>query len=230
MASPPCRVAFFSLPAQRKEPVVWSAPHHCERAALPLRRPRSTGCGTGGARTRCAQTACPFFPVPHPAARLSAKGLFSSPETRQASNHPPGGASLPTRDGAFRGELIVPTPQSQSGCGNAGKAPEGTTIARSIPMGSCVLCRSPALRAILAPPAPQHHCPPGRLPSSSIPSPNQAHCSGAHGAPYPRTRVTGCCGVGCAARTNAPPPGKRKRGARATPCPQHPYRMQLLSC
>ena len=67
----PCRVAFFSLPAQRKEPK--------ERAALPLRRPRSTGCGTGGAKTRCAQTACPFFPVPHPAARLSAKGLFFFP-------------------------------------------------------------------------------------------------------------------------------------------------------
>ena len=74
--STPRREAFFSLPAQRKEPVVWSAPHHCERAALPLRRPRSTGCGTGGARTRCAQTACPLFLVPHPAARLSAKGLF----------------------------------------------------------------------------------------------------------------------------------------------------------
>ena len=176
MAATPRRGAFFSLPAQRKEPK--------ERAALPLRRPRSTGCATGGARTRCAQTACPFFPVPHPAARLSAKGLFSSPETRQASNHPPGGASLPTRDGAFRGELIVPTPQSQSGCGNAGRAPEGTTIARSIPMGSCVLCRSPALRAILAPPAPQHHCPPGRLPPSTVPFPNQAHCTGAHGAPY----------------------------------------------
>ena len=41
--STPRREAFFSLPAQRKEPVVWSAPHHCERAALPLRRPRSTG-------------------------------------------------------------------------------------------------------------------------------------------------------------------------------------------
>ena len=71
MPSTPCRVAFFSLPAQRKEPK--------ERAALPLRRPRSTGCGTGGARTRCAQTACPFLPVPHPAARLSAKGLFFFP-------------------------------------------------------------------------------------------------------------------------------------------------------
>ena len=122
----------------------------------------------------------------------------------------PGGASLPPHDRKFRGGLIVPTPQSQSGLGNAGRAPEGATIARSIPMGSCVLCRSPALRAILAPPAPQHHCPPGRLPSSSIPSPNQAHGSGAHGAPYPRTRVTGCCGVGCAARTNPLPPEKGK--------------------
>ena len=168
MASTPRRVAFFSLPAQRKEPK--------ERAALPLRRPRSTGCATGGARTRCAQTACPFIPVPHPAARLSAKGLFSSPETRQASNHPPGGASLPTRDGAFRGELIVPTPQSQSGCGNAGRAPEGATIARSIPMGSCVLCRSPALRAILAPPAPQ---PPNARPGA---------CR--HRRSLPRTRRT----------------------------------------
>ncbi len=76
----------------------------------------------------------------------------------------PGGASLPPHDRKFRGGLIVPTPQSQSGLGNAGRAPEGATIARSIPMGSFVLCRSPALRAILAPPAPQHHCPPGRLP------------------------------------------------------------------
>ena len=91
MASTPRRVAFFSLPAQRKEPK--------ERAALPLRRPRSTGCGTGGARTRCAQTVCPFFPVPHPADRLSAKGLFFSPDTRPAPNRPPGGAGLPPRDG-----------------------------------------------------------------------------------------------------------------------------------
>ena len=68
---PPRRMAFFSLPAQRKEPK--------ERAALPLRRPRSTSCGTGGAKTRCAQTVCPFFPVPHPAARLSAKGLLFFP-------------------------------------------------------------------------------------------------------------------------------------------------------
>ena len=95
MASTPRRVAFFSLPAQRKEPK--------ERAALPLRRPRSTGCGTGGARTRCAQTACPFFPVPHPADRLSAKGLFASPETRPAPHRPPGGASLPPRGGGFCG-------------------------------------------------------------------------------------------------------------------------------
>ena len=79
IGSTPRREAFFSLPAQRKEPVVWSAPHHCERAALPLRRPRSPGRGTGGARTRCAQTVCPFFPVPHPADRLSAKGLFFIP-------------------------------------------------------------------------------------------------------------------------------------------------------
>ena len=95
MASTPRRVAFFSLPAQRKEPK--------ERAALPLRRPRSTGCGTGGARTRCAQTACPFFPVPHPAARLSAKGLFSSPETRHASHRPLGGASVSPRGGGVCG-------------------------------------------------------------------------------------------------------------------------------
>ena len=176
MASTPRRVAFFSLPAQRKEPK--------ERAALPLRRPRSTGCATGGARTRCAQTACPFIPVPHPAARLSAKGLFSSPETRLAPNRQPGGAGLPPHDREFRGGLIVPTPQRQSGHGNAGRTPEGTTIARSIPMGSFVLCRSPVLRAIFAPPAPQHHCPPGRLPPSTVPSPNQAHCTGAHGAPY----------------------------------------------
>ena len=213
MASTPRRVAFFSLPAQRKEPK--------ERAALPLRRPRSTGCGTGGARTRCAQTACPLFPVPHPADRLSAKGLFSSPETHPTPNRQPGGASVPPHDGAFRGGLIVPTPQSQSGCGNAGRAPEGTTIARSIPMGSFVLCRSPVLRAIFAPPAPQHHCPPGRLPPSTVPSPNQAHCIGAHGAPYPRTRVTGCCGVGCAARTNAPPE-KGKGAPEQPPAPGTP--------
>ena len=115
----------------------------------------------------------------------------------------PGGASLPPHDRKFRGGLIVPTPQSQSGLGNAGRAPEGATIARSIPMGSCVLCRSPALRAILAPPAPQHHCPPGRLPPSTLPAPNQAHQSS--------------------------PPGKRKRGARATPCPYHPYSLTTYS-
>ena len=98
MASTPRRVAFFSLPAQRKEPK--------ERAALPLRRPRSTGCGTGGARTRCAQTACPFLPVPHPAARLSAKGLFSSPETRHASHRPLGGASVPLGSGGFLRAIV----------------------------------------------------------------------------------------------------------------------------
>ena len=98
MPSTPCRVAFFSLPAQRKEPK--------ERAALPLRRPRSTGCGTGGAKTRCAQTVCPFFPVPHPAARLSAKGLFSSPETSPAPNHPPGGASVLRRGGGILRAIV----------------------------------------------------------------------------------------------------------------------------
>ena len=83
---------------QRKEPK--------ERAALPLRRPRSTSCGTGGAKTRCAQTVCPFFPVPHPAARLSAKGLFSSPETRIAPNHPPGGASVLRRGGGILRAIV----------------------------------------------------------------------------------------------------------------------------
>ena len=106
MASTPRRAAFFSLSAQRKEPVVWSAPHHCERAALPLRRPRSTSCGTGGAKTRCAQTVCPLFPVPHPAARLSAKGLFSSPETRHASHRPLGGASVPLGSGGFLRAIV----------------------------------------------------------------------------------------------------------------------------
>ncbi len=62
------REAFFSLLAQRKESK--------ERAALPLRQPRSPGYETGGARTRCARTACPFLPVPHPDARLSGKGLL----------------------------------------------------------------------------------------------------------------------------------------------------------
>ena len=32
---------------------------------------------------------------------LSAKGLFSSPETRHAPNRQPGGASVPPRDGEF---------------------------------------------------------------------------------------------------------------------------------
>ena len=95
---PPRRMAFFSLPAQRKEPK--------ERAALPLRRPRSTSCGTGGAKTRCAQTVCPLFPVPHPAARLSAKGLFSSPETRHASHRPLGGASVPLGSGGFLRAIV----------------------------------------------------------------------------------------------------------------------------
>ena len=127
MASTPRRAAFFSLSAQRKEPVVWSAPHHCERAALPLRRPRSTGCGTGGARTRCAQTACPFFPVPHPAARLSAKGLFVSPETHPTPNHPPCGASAPPATGNPGGALraIVPTLQR----GNAAQDAPASTCA-----------------------------------------------------------------------------------------------------
>ena len=62
----PCGGAFFSLRAQRKESK--------ERAARPLRLPRSPRCGTGRAKTRCAQTICPFAPVPHPTARLSGKG------------------------------------------------------------------------------------------------------------------------------------------------------------
>ena len=49
----PAGEAFFSLLAQRKESK--------ERAAAPLRLPRSATSEIGGARTRCAQTACPFF-------------------------------------------------------------------------------------------------------------------------------------------------------------------------
>ena len=110
MASTPRRVAFFSLPAQRKEPK--------ERAALPLRRPRSTGCGTGGARTRCAQTACPFFPVPHPAARLSAKGLFFFPGNPPCPE-PPSWRGQPStsRQGILRG--IVPTLQRENAAPDA---------------------------------------------------------------------------------------------------------------
>ncbi len=62
----PAGGAFFSLLAQRKEPK--------ERAAAPLRRPRSVGFRTGGAKTRCAQTVCPFAPVLNPTERLSADG------------------------------------------------------------------------------------------------------------------------------------------------------------
>ena len=148
--------------------------------------------------------------------------------------HPPRSPPTPARAPAA---IDAPCPEPgalhrcarRTHCGNAGKAPEGTTIARSIPMGSCVLCRSPALRAILAPPAPQHHCPPERLPPSTVPSPNQAHCIGAHGAPYPRTRVTGCCGVGCAARTNPLPPEKGKGRHEQPPCPWHPYSLTTYS-
>jgi len=106
MASPPRRVAFFSLPAQRKEPK--------ERAALPLRRPRSPGRGTGGARTRCAQTACPFFPVPHPAARLSAKGPFFIPGDPSC---PEPSSWRGQRSYSWRGILraIVPTLQRGNG-------------------------------------------------------------------------------------------------------------------
>jgi len=49
----PAGFPFFSLRAQRKEPK--------ERAARPLRRPRSPRCGTGEAKTRCAQTVCLFI-------------------------------------------------------------------------------------------------------------------------------------------------------------------------
>ena len=178
----PGGVLFFACPKKRTRRVV---------CATPLRKgsPAAETTPVDELRNRRGKNSLrsnslPLFPVPHPAARLSAKGLFSSPETHPAPNRPPGGTSLPPHDREFRGGLIVPTPQRQSGHGNAGRTPEGTTIARSIPMGSCVLCRSPALRAILAPPAPQHHCPPGRLPPSTVPSPNQAHCTGAHGAPY----------------------------------------------
>ena len=45
-----------------------------------------------------------------------------------------------------------------------------------------------------------------------IPKGSLAH--GAHGAPYPRTRVTGCFSVGCAARTIGDHPGGVRRGEK----------------
>ena len=74
----PAGFPFFSLRAQRKEPK--------ERAARPLRRPRSPRSGTGWAKTRCAQTVCPFDPVPNPAARLSDKGA-RRPRTPSSSQN-----------------------------------------------------------------------------------------------------------------------------------------------
>ena len=88
MASSPRRAAFFSLPAQRKEPVVWSAPHHCERAALPLRRPRSTGCGTGGENS-LRSNSLPLFPgsAPRrPAQRQRAVCFPGDPSCREPSS------------------------------------------------------------------------------------------------------------------------------------------------
>ena len=42
----------------------------------------------------------------------------------------------------------------------------------------CVVCRSPAPRAIVcSPPAPQRQCPPGRTPPSTAPSPISVQCA-----------------------------------------------------
>ena|GEM_PF-4941944 len=79
----PAGGAFFSLRAQRKEPK--------ERAARPLRRPRSPSCGTGGAKTRCAQTVCPFI-------------RFRTPPPGSAARAPPSPDNLPcTHKNARRG-------------------------------------------------------------------------------------------------------------------------------
>ena len=67
------RHSFLCVPKEKNPPC--GLRHTAkERAARPLRRPRTPRSGTGGAKTRCAQTVCPFDPVPHPAARLSGKG------------------------------------------------------------------------------------------------------------------------------------------------------------
>jgi|GEM_PF-6280274 len=52
--------SFLCLPKEKNPPC--GLRHTAkERAALPLRQPRSPRSGTGGAKTRCAQTVCPFL-------------------------------------------------------------------------------------------------------------------------------------------------------------------------
>jgi len=93
----PAGGAFFSLLAQRKEPK--------EKAALPLRRPRSPRCETGGAKTRCAQTVCPFIrsrtppPGSAPTAPHRARIILI-----QASHIPTGGSSVAFADDTVLGK------------------------------------------------------------------------------------------------------------------------------
>ncbi len=98
----PAGGAFFSLLAQRKETAMWLRHTAKERAALPLRLPRSPRCGTGGAKKRvglpnwCSlrSNSLPLHPVPHLAARLSANGPPSCPDTLRRNKPHPGGADV----------------------------------------------------------------------------------------------------------------------------------------
>ena len=82
----PAGGAFFSLLAQRKETK--------ERAALPLRRPRSPRCGTGGAKNSLRSNSLPLHPVPRLAERLSANGPPSCPNYPRRNKPQPGGAQV----------------------------------------------------------------------------------------------------------------------------------------
>ncbi len=57
----PCGLTLLFFACPKKRSAVWSAPHRYERAAKQLRTPRSSSSETSGAKTRCAQTVCPFI-------------------------------------------------------------------------------------------------------------------------------------------------------------------------
>ena len=59
--------------------------------------------------------------------------------------------------------------------------------------------------------------PPGRLPPSTVPFPNQAHCTGAHGAPYEKTTRYGSTSRRVRRAHQSTTSREKDKGARATP-------------
>ena len=97
----PCGLPILFFACPKKRSAVWSAPHRYERAARPLRRPRPSRPGTGGANSglacptgaRFAQTVCPLYPVPDTPPGSAAMAPLV-PEHIFSIKEVPGGASI----------------------------------------------------------------------------------------------------------------------------------------